>query len=106
MYGYSFMLHTIEEQRAANCSKAEAHDELITYLDTPMFEVITDIVGWWGVSLTFLSLDDTVTVDESVREDERSNDEEKDENVKGGICQLLDQRTASQHRDKSCAPSH
>ena len=59
MYGYSFMLHTIEEQRAANCSKAEAHDELITYLDTPMFEVITDIVGWWGVSLTFLSLDDT-----------------------------------------------
>ena len=49
---------------------------------------------------------DIVTVDESVREDERSNDEEKDENVKGDICQLLDQRTASQRRDKSCAPSH
>ena len=47
-----------------------------------------------------------VTVDESVRESERSNDEEKDENVKGSICQLLDQRTASQRRDKSCAPSH
>ena len=27
-----------------------------------------------------------VTGDESVREDERSNDEEKDENVKGDIC--------------------
>ena len=47
-----------------------------------------------------------VTVDESVREDERSNDEEKDENVEKYICQLLDQRTASQRRDKSCAPSH
>ena len=47
-----------------------------------------------------------VTGDESVREDERSDDEEKDENVKGYICQLLDQRTASQRRDKSCAPSH
>ena len=48
----------------------------------------------------------SVTVDESVRKDERSNDEEKDENVKGDICQLLDQRTASQRRDKSCMPSH
>jgi hypothetical protein len=42
------MLCTIEEQRAANHSKAEAYDELKSYLDTPMFEVITDIVGWWG----------------------------------------------------------
>ena len=47
-----------------------------------------------------------VTVDESVREDERSNDEEKDENVESNICQLSNQRTASQRRDKSCAPSH
>ena len=48
----------------------------------------------------------SVTVDKSVREDERSDDEEKDENVKEYICQLLDQRTASQRRDKSCTPSH
>ena len=48
----------------------------------------------------------SVTVDKSIREIERSEDEEKDENVKGDICQLLNQRTASQHRDKSCAPSH
>ena len=47
-----------------------------------------------------------VTVDESIRKEDGSDDEEKDENVKGGICQLLDQRTASQRRDKSCAPSH
>ena len=47
-----------------------------------------------------------VTVDESVHEDERSDNEEKDENIKGGICQLLNQRTASQRRDKSCTPSH
>ena len=47
-----------------------------------------------------------VTGDESIREDERSDDEEKDENIKGDICQLLNQRTASQRRDKSCAPSH
>ena len=45
-------------------------------------------------------------VDESVREEDGSDDEEKDENVKDIICQLLDQRTASQRRDKSCAPSH
>ena len=31
----------------------------------------------------------SVTVDESVREDERSNDEEKDENVESDICQLF-----------------
>ena len=45
-------------------------------------------------------------VDESVHEEDGSDDEEKDENVKGGICQLLDQRMVSQCRDKSCAPSH
>ena len=54
----------------------------------------------------FKWLDVIVMVDKSVREDERSDDEEKDENVKEYICQLLDQRTASQRRDKSCAPSH
>ena len=47
----------------------------------------------------------SVTVDESVREEERSDNEEKDEDRKNIICQLLDQRTASQCRDKSCAPS-
>ena len=47
-----------------------------------------------------------VTVDESVREEDRSDDEEKDEGNENIICQLLDQRTASQCRDKSCAPSH
>jgi hypothetical protein len=53
------MLHAVEEQRASDCLKAEAHDELNAYLDTPMFEVIMDIIGWWGVSLTSLSLYDT-----------------------------------------------
>ena len=48
----------------------------------------------------------SVTVDESIREDERSDDEEKDEDKKDYICQLLNQRMASQRRDKSCAPSH
>ena len=48
----------------------------------------------------------SVTVDESVREEDGSDDEEKDENVEDNICQLLDQRTASQRRDKSCTPSH
>ena len=53
------MLRTVEEQRATDRSKAEACDELNTYLDTLMFEVITNIIGWWGVSLTILSLDNT-----------------------------------------------
>ena len=47
-----------------------------------------------------------VTVDKSMREEDGSDDEEKDENVEDMICQLLDQRMASQRRDKSCAPSH
>ena len=47
-----------------------------------------------------------VTVDKSIREIERSKDEEKDESVENIICQLLDQRMVSQRRDKSCAPSH
>ena len=47
-----------------------------------------------------------VMVDKSVREEDGSDDEEKDENVKDDICQLLDQRTVSQCRDKSCVPSH
>ena len=47
-----------------------------------------------------------VTVDESVREEDGSDNEEKDEDIESGVCQLLDQRTASQRRDKSCAPSH
>ena len=47
-----------------------------------------------------------VTVDESVREEERSDNEEEDEDVEDIVCQLLNQRTASQRRDKSCAPSH
>ena len=45
-------------------------------------------------------------VDESICEEDRSDNEEKDEDVKDVICQLSNQRTASQHRDKSCAPSH
>ena len=45
-------------------------------------------------------------VDESIHEEDRSDDNEKDENVEDNICQLLNQRTASQRRDKSCAPSH
>ena len=59
------------------------------------------VLIWLGIRYTGV-----VTVDESVREEDRSDDEEKDENVKNIICQLLDQRTASQRRDKSCAPSH
>ena len=47
-----------------------------------------------------------VTVDESICEEDGSDDEEKDEDKEYVVCQLLDQRTASQRRDKSCAPSH
>ena len=47
-----------------------------------------------------------VTVDESVREEDGSDDEEKSKDNEDDICQLLDQRMTSQRRDKSCAPSH
>ena len=39
----------------------------------------------------------SVMVDESVREIERSEDEDESKKVKDDICQLLNQRTASQH---------
>ena len=48
----------------------------------------------------------TVTVDESVHEEDGSDNEEKEKNIEEYICQLLNQRTASQRRDKSCVPSH
>ena len=47
-----------------------------------------------------------VMVDESVHEEDGSDNEEKDEDIKNIVCQLLDQRMASQHRDKSYTPSH
>ena len=45
-------------------------------------------------------------VDESVHEEDGSDDEEESKDVENGICQLLDQRTVPQRRDKSCTPSH
>ena len=48
----------------------------------------------------------SVMVDESVREKERSEDEEEGEDIEDVVCQLLNQRMASQCRDKSYAPSH
>ena len=45
-------------------------------------------------------------VDKSVYKEDGSDNEEKDEYVKDIVSQLLDQRMASQHRDKSCVPSH
>ena len=71
-----------------------------------MYDLVHIRQGPYNITKILQSPCMIVTVDKSVREDERSNDEEKDENVKGDICQLLDQRTASQRRDKSCAPSH
>ena len=47
-----------------------------------------------------------VTVDKSVHKEDGSDNEEKDEDIKNIVCQLLDQRMASQRRDKSYAPSH
>ena len=58
------------------------------------------------VLTTYKQMMDIVTVDESIREEDGSNDEEKDEGVKDVVCQLLNQGMASQHRDKSCMPSH
>ena len=48
-YGYSWMLHVVEEHSAADSSKAGMCDELDTYLGIGL-ERTGDIVGWWGVS--------------------------------------------------------
>ena len=47
-----------------------------------------------------------VTVNESVCEEDGSDDEEKGKDIEDSVCQLLDQRMASQHRDKSCVALH
>ena len=60
----------------------------------------------WGKMLVGIILQLVVMVDESIREIERSEDEEESKDDKSDICQLLNQWTASQRRDKSCAPSH
>ncbi len=49
-YGYAWMLHAVQEQTAADCSKAGTHDELETYLEANL-EKIGDVVGWWGVRI-------------------------------------------------------
>ncbi len=48
------MHRTIEEQAVADCSKIGTHDELDTYLCAKLEETV-DVVGWWGVSIPFLS---------------------------------------------------
>jgi len=43
-YGYSWMLHTVEEHSAANSLKVGTHDELDSYLGVGL-EKTGDIVG-------------------------------------------------------------
>ena len=47
------MLHAIEEQIAADYSKAGMRDELKLYLDLKL-EKTKDIIGWWSVSIPCL----------------------------------------------------
>ena len=58
------------------------------------------------IATKFIIQKSPVTVDESICKEDGSDDEEKDKDIKDVVCQLLNQRTASQHRDKSCTPSH
>ena len=67
---------------------------------------VPSLASWWALPQGFSVEKVVVKVDESVRKEDGSDNEEKDENVEDIICQLLDQRTVSQCRDKSCAPSH
>ncbi len=53
-YGYSWMCHAVEEQAVADCSKIGTRDKLNTYLRAKLEETV-DVVGWWGVSIPFLS---------------------------------------------------
>ena len=53
------------------------------------------LASWWALPQGFSVEKVVVKVDESVREEDGSDDEEKDENVEDIICQLLDQRTVS-----------
>ena len=52
-YGYSFMHCAVGGQTAADRSKAGACDELKSYLKVPLVTT-GDVVGWWGVSSSFL----------------------------------------------------
>ena len=54
-YGHSWMLRAVEEWIAADRLKAGTCEELEIYLDTKL-EKTGDVVGWWGVSIPFLSL--------------------------------------------------
>ena len=63
-------------------------------------------VCWSGAQISRVRIVLCVTVDESIREEDGSDNEENNEDEKDVVCQLLNQGTASQRRDKSCAPSH
>jgi hypothetical protein len=53
-YGYSWKLRAIQEQMAANFSKAGTHNKLELYLNADL-EKTGDVVAWWGVSIPFLA---------------------------------------------------
>lgn len=52
-YGYSFMRRAVGGRTAADRSKAGAQDELKSYLKA-LLVTTSDVVGWWGVSSSFL----------------------------------------------------
>ena len=49
LYGYLWMRCTVGEWKAADRTKAGAHDKLVSYVKAQL-EDTEDVVAWWGVS--------------------------------------------------------
>lgn len=54
-YGRSWVLAAVQARQASGRTQLRPHAELTAYLQSPL-EQTEDVVGWWGVSLFFLSL--------------------------------------------------
>jgi len=60
------MCRAVEAQTAADHSKAGDHDELRSYLKA-WLQKTSDVIGWWGVSLSFLQWNVVLILTETLR---------------------------------------
>ena len=53
-YGYAWMREAIRPRQEMERGKADPREELRRYLEGPLAEGVVDVVGYWGVSNSFL----------------------------------------------------
>jgi hypothetical protein len=50
-YGYAWMCESVCAQHEAEHGKANPCDEFRRYLESPLKDGVTDVIGYWGVCI-------------------------------------------------------